>query len=142
MTDFTGEMVGGTGIEPVTPTMSRHSAMPNPLKNMKQLTSNFAVCSRFTPVKTGQNRAKTGRGTAVLVLMIASLATPASAGQNVWIIERPGQPSEKVDLTPIDALPDYVPKPVPKPDMGVKLSVPSNETPVDPAEVPDQTVNQ
>lgn len=79
---------------------------------------------------------------AAFALVLAALATPVSAGQNVWIIERPGQPPEKVDLSPIDALPDFIPKPKPKPPMPVKMSIPTTVTPVDPAEVPDQTVTQ
>ena len=68
-------------------------------------------------------------------------ASPALAGQNVWIIEQPGKASEKVDLSPIDGLPDFIPKPKPKPSMpAVKFSAPSDVTDVNPAETPDQTV--
>jgi hypothetical protein len=54
-------MVGGTGIEPVTPTMSRFAALVNPLINNKQTTSKFAECSGYVAMKTGQSRAKRGQ---------------------------------------------------------------------------------
>ena len=134
-------MVGGTGIEPVTPTMSRFAAMSKILINMKLTASNFALCSRFAHVKLGQSWAKTGRRTAVLALAFFTLSIPALGGQNVWIIEQPGKDSEKVDLSPVDDLPDFIPKPKPKPSMpAVKFSAPSDVTDVNPAETPDQTV--
>ena len=55
-------MVGGTGIEPVTPTMSRQRALANCLIYNEIVTSKFANCSRYIHGNTGQNRAKTGRG--------------------------------------------------------------------------------
>ena len=62
MTDITRkEMVGGTGIEPVTPTMSRFAQFAKALKLLTQFTSTIADCSRFTPVNGGQSRAKRGQ---------------------------------------------------------------------------------
>lgn len=55
------KMVGGTGIEPVTPTMSRLVAMPKCMISHIESTSIFAECSRYTPVNRGQNRAFCGR---------------------------------------------------------------------------------
>lgn len=80
-------------------------------------------------------------GAAALALALATLSTPAIAGQNVWIIEQPGKAPEKVDLSPVDGLPDFIPKPKPKPSMpAVKLSAPSDVTDVDPMDPSDQTV--
>ncbi len=56
------KVVGGTGIEPVTPTMSRQRALANCLIYNEIVTSKFANCSRYIHGNTGQNRAKTGRG--------------------------------------------------------------------------------
>ena len=87
---------------------------------------------------------KNGSGyssTLALALALFTLTPPALAGQNVWIIEQPGKASEKVDLSPVDDLPDFIPKPKPKPSMpAVKLSAPSDMSDVNPAETPDQTV--
>ena len=51
------KVVGGTGIEPVTPTMSRRAALAKCLKNNKQAASKFTDCSRYTPSYSGQFRA-------------------------------------------------------------------------------------
>lgn len=81
------------------------------------------------------------RSTFALALALFTLTSPALAGQNVWIIEQPGKASEKVDLSPVDDLPDFIPKPKPKPSMpAVKLSAPSDMSDVNPAKTPDQTV--
>ena len=59
-----GKMVGGTGIEPVTPTMSRFAALANLLKYKEQPTSKFADCSLYIHWKSGQSRPYRGQRTA------------------------------------------------------------------------------
>lgn len=61
MIDIARKMVGGIGIEPVTPTMSRFAQFAKALKLLAQSTSKFADCSLFTPVNGGQSRAKRGQ---------------------------------------------------------------------------------
>ena len=61
MAKYLKGMVGGTGIEPVTPTMSRHSAQSNALKYMLEGASKFAVCSRYAPSYRGQSRPYRGQ---------------------------------------------------------------------------------
>ncbi len=61
MIDIARKMVGGTGIEPVTTTMSMSAPSVNILKSLAQRASIFADCSRFTTTKSGQSRAKTGQ---------------------------------------------------------------------------------
>jgi hypothetical protein len=62
------KMVGGTGIEPVTPTMSMFAAPDNPLKDMEQSASKLADSSPSVAMNTGQSRAKRGRAARFLLV--------------------------------------------------------------------------
>ena len=64
MSKWLKRMVGGTGIEPVTPTMSRFAAFANLLKYKGQPTSKFADCSLYIHGKSGQSRPYRGQRTA------------------------------------------------------------------------------
>jgi hypothetical protein len=70
MIEFEGNlMVGGTGIEPVTPTMSRFAAYAKPLKYMAQTASKLADGSLYVAMNTGQSRAKRGRDVRIPVVL-------------------------------------------------------------------------
>ncbi len=89
-------LVGGTGIEHVNPTMSRQASTAKSLINKERSTSKFALCSLYIHGKSGQsrpiaakeNRIKSCFVGAILCLLLASDSNlpPATASDATSLV--------------------------------------------------------